>query len=89
MRIATVAMLCAAVLVDVAISRAAPLVEGPWCGVPAGRWSSGIWRCEYWSLEECRAMMVAGDRGHCNMNPSYLDRPPQRPRKRKHAAPRT
>jgi len=62
------------------VSQAAPLYEGPWCGVYSGR-SAGAPNCTFRTFEECRMEMVAGNRGHCNINPTYSG-PPPRARKR-------
>jgi hypothetical protein len=79
MRIAAVVIISA--IFGGTAAQSAPLVEGPWCGVRLGR-NAGVWRCQYWSLEQCRSEMIAGERGYCNMNPAYLSGPPQRHRKR-------
>jgi len=64
-------------------ARADPLVEGPWCAVYYGR-GSGVPRCDFQTLEQCRSEVIAGNRGLCNINPRWSP-PPQLPRRR-HAA---
>lgn len=63
-----------------AASQAAPLYEGPWCGVYYGQ-RAGAPNCTFRTFAQCRSEMVAGNRGFCNINPSYSG-PPPRYRKR-------
>jgi hypothetical protein len=34
-----------------------------------------VWDCIYPSIEACRPNVIAGNRGFCNLNPSYAGPP--------------
>ena len=71
-------LLAGAVLLSVSISPLnAEASEAPWCAVMA--WGDGDlpWDCKYRSIEECRSKVIAGNRGFCNPNPSYVANPPE------------
>ena len=71
-------LLAGAVLLSVSISPLnAEASEAPWCAVMA--WGDGDlpWDCKYRSIEECRSKVIAGNRGFCNPNPSYVATPPE------------
>ena len=46
--------------------------EAPWCAVSK---DGDHWDCQYRSLEECRPNVLAGNRGWCNPNPSFVAEP--------------
>jgi hypothetical protein len=43
--------------------------EAPWCAVIATSDDSVYWDCQYTSFEQCRSVVVAGNRGWCNPSP--------------------
>jgi len=43
--------------------------EAPWCAVIANSTESVYWDCQYNSIEQCRAVVLAGSRGWCNPSP--------------------
>jgi hypothetical protein len=45
--------------------------EGPWCAVVEAGTGNMYWDCQYYSVQTCRAHVVAGNRGFCNPNPRY------------------
>jgi hypothetical protein len=43
--------------------------EAPWCAV-IGMTDDGVyWDCQYNSFEQCRSVIVSGNRGWCNPSP--------------------
>jgi hypothetical protein len=80
MRIAVpIAALAAIVCFYAPRSHAQTIGNAPWCAVVdtgAGRFESD---CEYYSIQECRPNVIAGNRGFCQMNPRYLPGPPPLP----------
>jgi hypothetical protein len=44
----------------------------PWCAVLNVGAGTVTWDCEYRSSEECIPHVIAGNRGFCNMNPSFV-----------------
>ena len=44
----------------------------PWCAVLNVGAGAVTWDCEYRSAEECVPHVIAGLRGFCNMNPSFV-----------------
>jgi Protein of unknown function (DUF3551) len=70
-------LLAGAALLSVSISPLNAEASGaPWCAV--NPWGDGDvpWDCKYRSIEECRPV-IAGNRGFCSPNPSYVANPPQ------------
>ena len=68
-------LLAGAALLSVSISSLNAEASGaPWCAV--NPWGDGDvpWACKYRSIEECR-LVIAGNRGFCNPNPSYVANP--------------
>ena len=43
--------------------------EAPWCAVIAVTDDSVYWDCQYYSFEQCRSVVLAGNRGWCNPSP--------------------
>ena len=50
-------------------TRPAEAREAPWCAVIATSDDSVYWDCQYTSFEQCRSVVVAGNRGWCNPSP--------------------
>ena len=44
----------------------------PWCAVINLGTGNMYWDCQYSSIEQCRPNVLAGNRGFCNLNPSFL-----------------
>ncbi len=49
---------------------------GRWCAVVAKGEGHAVWDCSYASVEQCRPNVIAGDRGFCNLNPSFASSEP-------------
>ena len=65
--------------------------EGPWCAIISIGPGAVYEDCQYWTFEQCRPNVLAGNRGFCNLNPRYAGNwhgyaPAEKPRKR-HAKP--
>ena len=43
--------------------------EAPWCAVISVTDDSVYWDCQYNSFEQCRAVILSGNRGWCNPSP--------------------
>jgi len=43
--------------------------EAPWCAVISMSEDSVYWDCQYFSFEQCRSVVLAGNRGWCNPSP--------------------
>ena len=43
--------------------------DAPWCAVITIGSGDVYWDCQYYSVEECRPNVIAGNRGFCNLNP--------------------
>ena len=43
--------------------------EAPWCAVISSTDDSVYWDCQYYSFEQCRSVVLAGNRGWCNPSP--------------------
>ena len=70
-------LLVGAALLSLSISPLNAEASGaPWCAV--NPWGDGDvdWDCKYRSIEECRPV-IAGNRGFCSPNPSYVANPPE------------
>ena len=64
--------LAAAILAAFALTSAsARAAEGAWCAVYSIQGGGVREDCQWRTIEECRRVIVAGDRGTCNMNPRY------------------
>ena len=57
------------------ISAASPAQAGygdaPWCAVINAGDSEMYWDCQYQTFAACQPHVVAGNRGFCNLNPTY------------------
>jgi len=45
---------------------------GPWCAVVNVGLGNMQWDCRYWSAQQCAPNVLAGNRGFCNPNPSFV-----------------
>jgi hypothetical protein len=75
----------AAVGLGVSASHAGSFGNAPWCAVQNLGAGDVVWDCEFRSVEECAPHVIAGNRGFCNINPSFVPPPsaaPIRHRKR-------
>ena len=45
---------------------------GPWCAVVNVGLGNMQWDCRYWSAQQCAPNVLAGNRGFCNVNPSFV-----------------
>jgi hypothetical protein len=50
----------------------AAAAEPPWCAVIQNSTESVYWDCQYNSIEQCRQIVLAGNRGWCNVNPYFV-----------------
>jgi len=59
--------------------------NAPWCAVVSVGFSTSVEECVYWSFEECRPNVIAGNRGYCTNNPRLVGYAPApaKPRVRK------
>ena len=64
----TIIVLIASCCFDVEASLA--YGDAPWCAVYGDR--DANWDCQYRTVEECVPHILAGNRGFCNPNPSWL-----------------
>ena len=51
--------------------------EGPWCAFVNIGTGNVLEECHYYSIEACRANVLAGNRGFCNPNPRWVGPPPK------------
>jgi hypothetical protein len=62
--------------------------EAPWCAVIGNGEESIYWDCQYYSIEQCRAVVLAGSRGWCNPSPyatpATQEKPPAKRRTRQY-----
>lgn len=49
---------------------------GRWCAVVNTGVGNVTWDCSYPSIEACRPNVIAGNRGFCNLNPSFATEGP-------------
>ncbi len=72
--IAVAAMLC----FGSAPSRAQSYGDAPWCAVMELGSGEVVHDCEYYSVQDCTPNVIAGNRGFCQMNPTYRPHPERR-----------
>jgi hypothetical protein len=77
------AALSAALLFDVPASRAY-VGNAPWCALINTGFGNVEEDCQYRSIEECRQVVLAGNRGFCNLNPRWNGWYDPAPRPRRH-----
>jgi hypothetical protein len=68
--------------------QAGTIGNAPWCAVQNLGAGDVIWDCEFQSVEQCAPAVIAGNRGFCNLNPSwppYSPAPPLRHRRHAHS----
>jgi hypothetical protein len=70
--LATGCVVAAAIGCGVSAAAAGSFGNAPWCAVQNYGAGDVVWDCEYRSVEECQPQVVAGNRGFCNINPSYV-----------------
>jgi hypothetical protein len=54
--------------------------DAPWCAVVDVGTGNVYWDCQYRTFEACAPNVIAGNRGFCNLNPTYV--PPQAAQRR-------
>jgi hypothetical protein len=59
--------------------------EAPWCAVISLAEDAVYWDCQYNSFEQCRPVILAGNRGWCNVNPYATAEPQQKPHGKRRA----
>ena len=72
---------------SICIAHAGSFGNAPWCAVQNLGAGDVVWDCEFRSVDECAPHVIAGNRGFCNINPSwtgYPAVPPRHYRKRRH-----
>ena len=79
-------MIRAALLAFAALAAALPWMtqriearEAPWCAVINNSEDSVYWDCQYYSFEQCRTVVLAGNRGWCNPSPYATGTARQKP----------
>ena len=74
---------------SVCAAHAGTVGNAPWCAVQNLGTGDVEWDCEFRTVEECVPHVIAGNRGFCNLNPSwtapYPAAAPRHYRKRQHA----
>jgi len=61
----------------ISASRASQLGNEKWCAVSDTGGDNLVWDCEFETGDDCLPAIVAGNRGHCALNPTYRPPPPQ------------
>ncbi len=67
----TIAGVATLLLLQTASSQAA-YGDAPWCAVIEIGTGEVYWDCQYQTFEQCVPNVVAGNRGFCNNNPTYV-----------------
>ena len=65
-----VAAAAALLVLDIASSQAG-YGDAPWCAVINVGTGDMYWDCQYQTFDSCWPNVVAGNRGFCNVNPTY------------------
>jgi hypothetical protein len=69
----TAAGLLAAVMgAGVPAAQAGSYGNAPWCAVQNLGAGDVVWDCEFRTAEACAPHVIAGNRGFCNINPSFV-----------------
>ena len=72
----TISALTAAALLAAAMgvpaAHAGSFGNAPWCAVQNLGAGDVVWDCEFRTVEECAPHVIAGNRGFCNINPSFV-----------------
>jgi len=81
------AALVTALAVQMPASQAGTVGNAPWCAVQNLGEGDVVWDCEFQTAEQCAPAVIAGNRGFCNLNPSWtpVSAAPVRHRKRHHS----
>ena len=79
-----VAALAAVLCLNISSTKAQITGHAPWCAVMEIGAGEVERDCEYFSIEQCVPNVIAGNRGVCQMNPSYRGPPPPYPPPRHH-----
>ena len=61
--------------------------EAPWCAVISMSEDSVYWDCQYNSFEQCRTVVLAGNRGWCNPSPYATPASQEKPSVKRRARP--
>jgi len=61
--------------------------EAPWCAVISNGEDSIYWDCQYYSIEQCRTVVLAGSRGWCNPSPYATPTTQEKPSSKRRARP--
>ncbi|MGC1778391.1 MAG: DUF3551 domain-containing protein [Xanthobacteraceae bacterium] len=70
-RIIRAAVAAAALLLLYVPSSHAGYGDAPWCAVIQPGTGEVYWDCQYQTFQACQPNVVAGNRGFCNLNPTY------------------
>jgi hypothetical protein len=62
----------AAIGCGVSASHAGSFGNAPWCAVQNLGAGDVVWDCEFPTVEACAPHVIAGNRGFCNINPSFV-----------------
>jgi hypothetical protein len=68
----TAGLLAAAMGFGVPASLAGSFGNAQWCAVQNLGAGDVVWDCEYRTVEACTPQVIAGNRGFCNLNPSWV-----------------
>ena len=60
---------------SVCAAHAGTIGNAPWCAVQNLGTGDVEWDCEFRTVEECVPHVIAGNRGFCNINPSFVPQP--------------
>jgi len=82
-------LVAAAALASVSFSPGHAEAAAPWCAVISLGPGSVYWDCQYHSFQDCyhRGMILAGNRGFCNVSPYYAAGPADRQTRKRYARP--
>jgi hypothetical protein len=80
-----IALIAAVVIAAMSFSaRTLGAKEGPWCAFINTGTGSHYEDCQYYSIEQCRPNVLAGNRGFCNPNPRWVGPSPLAAKSRAH-----
>jgi hypothetical protein len=65
-------LVAAAMSVGVPAAHAGSFGSAPWCAVQNLGAGDVVWDCEFRTAEACAPHVIAGNRGFCNINPSFV-----------------
>jgi hypothetical protein len=72
----TISALTAAALLAAAMGKpaahAGSFGNAPWCAVQNLGAGDVVWDCEFRTVEACAPHVITGNRGFCNINPSFV-----------------